>query len=254
MTTQPTAPGRSHADARPAVGENSRNLPGHVIYLHGFASSANSSKASFFRDRFAPHGIRVLTPDFNEPDFEHLTVTRMLRQVDETLSALSPGPVTLIGSSLGAFVAVHAAARQKTGGVDARIRCLVLLAPALGFGATGFAGLDEQGLARWKQTGRLDVFHYAHNRTMALAYDLYEDAAQYRTHDLPLDLPILAFQGSRDTVVSPEAVERWTAGRPNVILRSLDDDHQLLSSLEAIWAETFKFVRSCHVPDEPALG
>jgi hypothetical protein len=226
----------------------------YVIYLHGFASSANSSKAIFFRDRFAPHGIRVITPDFNEPDFEHLTVTRMLRQVDETLSALPPGPVTLIGSSLGAFVAVHAAARQRARGVDARIQCLVLLAPALDFGATGFAGLDEEGLARWKQTGRLDVFHYAHNRTMPLAYDLYEDAARYRSQHLPLDLPILAFQGSRDTVVSPQGVERWAAGRPNVIVRSLDDDHQLLSSLETIWTETFKFVRSCHDPDGASLG
>ena len=226
----------------------------YVIYLHGFASSANSSKATFFRDRFAPHGIRVLTPDFNEPDFEHLTVTRMLRQVDETLSALPPGPVTLIGSSLGAFVAVHAAARHKAHGVDAWIRCLVLLAPALDFGATGFAGLDEEGLARWKQTGRLDVFNYAHNRTMPLAYDLYEDAARYRSHNPPLDLPILAFQGSRDTVVSPQGVERWAAGRPNVIVRSLDDDHQLLSSLETIWTETFKFVRSCHDPDGVSLG
>jgi pimeloyl-ACP methyl ester carboxylesterase len=252
MTTQPTVPGQSPADARPAVGKDSEELRGYVVYLHGFASSANSSKATVFRDRFAPHGIGVLTPDFNEPDFEHLTVTRMLGQVDDVISALPAGPVTLIGSSLGAFVAVHAAARQRARGVDARIQCLVLLAPALDFGATGFAGLDAQGLARWKQTGRLDVFHYAHNRTMPLAYDLYEDASQYKTHDLPLDLPVLAFQGSRDTVVSPQGVKRWAAGRPNVILRSLDDDHQLLSSLEIIWAETFKFVRSCHVPDESA--
>jgi pimeloyl-ACP methyl ester carboxylesterase len=178
----------------------------------------------------------------------------MLRQVDETLSALPPGPVTLIGSSLGAFVAVHAAARQEARAVDARIQCLVLLAPALDFGASGFAGLDEEGLARWKQTGRLDVFHYAQNRTMALAYDLYEDAARYRTDALRLDLPILVFQGSRDTVVSPQGVVRWAAHRPNVIVRSLDDDHQLLSSLEAIWAETFRFVRSCHDPDGAPLG
>jgi len=68
----------------------------HVIYMHGFASSPQSTKAAFLAERLRRHGIELQCPDFNQPDFEHLTVTRMLGQVDEALAALPPGPVALI--------------------------------------------------------------------------------------------------------------------------------------------------------------
>ena len=53
----------------------------HVVYLHGFASSPASSKAQRFRRELAPLGVGFSCPDFNEPAFETLTVTRMLDQV-----------------------------------------------------------------------------------------------------------------------------------------------------------------------------
>ncbi len=80
-----------------------------ALYLHGFASSAHSSKAAFFRSKLSAHGVEMQTPDFNAPDFSTLTVSRMLAQVHDAIEAGAPGPVALIGSSLGAFVAVHAA-------------------------------------------------------------------------------------------------------------------------------------------------
>ena len=81
-----------------------------VIYLHGFASSAQSSKAQFFAGKFAELGIPLVAPDLNAPDFGTLTVTRMLDEVGTVLAQGEPGPVVLMGSSLGGFVAWHAAA------------------------------------------------------------------------------------------------------------------------------------------------
>ena len=52
-----------------------------VLYLHGFASSPQSSKATFLARKFAERGIQVIVPDLNEPNFSTLTVTRMLQQV-----------------------------------------------------------------------------------------------------------------------------------------------------------------------------
>src|SRR5262245_40205517 len=139
----------------------------HVFYLHGFASSAQSSKARFFSERLASLGLPLHLPDFNEPDFFTLTVTRMLDQLDEAIAALPAGPVVLIGSSLGAFVAWHSAARRAAraagavgaagasgaGGRDAHpIEKLVLLAPALDFGKNRMKELGEAGLAKWKDT------------------------------------------------------------------------------------------------------
>jgi len=70
-----------------------------VFYLHGFASSPNSAKARFFGDRLTACGVKVDIPDFNQPDFSTLTISRMLQQLEKRIAAIPPGPVVLIGSS-----------------------------------------------------------------------------------------------------------------------------------------------------------
>jgi surfactin synthase thioesterase subunit len=77
---------------------------------------------------------------------------------------------------------------------------------------------------------------------MPVHFALYSDAERYDTFNARVDLPILIFQGRQDTAVDPATVERWAAPRPNVTLRLLDDDHQLLASLETIWLETAAFL------------
>lgn len=209
----------------------------HVLYLHGFASSAQSSKAAFFRSKLAVHGVDVLTPDFNLPDFSTLTVSRMLGQVHDAIQTLPPGPVSLIGSSLGGFVGVHAALRESR-----RVDRLVLLAPALDFGGNRMKELGDRGLEEWRRTDRLDVFHYGFGRLMSVHYELYADAARFDAFNARLDLPIQVFQGRADRSVDPATVERWAEARPNVELHLLDDDHQLLGSLETIWSEMARFL------------
>jgi pimeloyl-ACP methyl ester carboxylesterase len=207
-----------------------------VVYLHGFASSARSSKAAFFAAKLAGHGVALETPDLNEPDFSTLTVSRMVAQVGEAIDA-AEGPVTLIGSSLGAFVAVQAAQQQAS-----RVHRLILLAPALDFGGNRMRELAGVGLANWKTTNKLDVFHYGYGRVIPVHYDLYSDASRYDAFNATLTLPIQVFQGRRDAAVDPEGVERWSKARPNVELHMLDDDHQLLGSLEYIWKEMARFL------------
>ena len=207
-----------------------------VLYLHGFASSAQSSKARFFREKLAAHGVELVTPDFNEPDFSTLTITRMLAQVRAEID-MTPGPVALIGSSLGAFVAVNAAARDS-----ARVDRLILLAPALDFGGNRMRDLGDRGLDEWRRTDTLQVFHYGYGRLVPVHYELYSDATQYDALNAAVEQPVLIFQGTRDTAVDPATVERWATARPNVELHLLDDDHQLLSSLDVIWTESARFL------------
>ena len=83
----------------------------HVFYLHGFASSALSTKAAYLARCLDAFGVSLRCPDFNEPDFSTLTMTRMIGQLARALDALPPGPVTLIGSSLGGTLAILAAGR-----------------------------------------------------------------------------------------------------------------------------------------------
>src|SRR4030095_1948456 len=208
----------------------------HVIYLHGFASSPASSKAQRFARELAARGVGYSCPDLNEPSFETLTITRMLDQTRAVVER-AEAPVALVGSSLGAFVAVHAAKWDRTGKIDR----LVLLAPALDFGGNRLRQLGEYGIEEWRRRGKLEVFHYAFNEPRDVGFALYEDAARYDAITLQLRQPALVFQGRQDASVDPRMVEEWAKRRPNVTLRLMNDDHQLTASIEEIWAESAEF-------------
>lgn len=214
-----------------------------AAYLHGFASSPQSSKATFFAERFAAAGIPFVCPDFNEPAFSTLTVTRMLAQLDERLSGLPAGDIVLIGSSLGGFVAVEAAARFPAEGPH-RIARVILLAPAVELEWDRWSEVGPDGIDRWRADGDIGVFHYALDRPERLRFGFYEDACRYDPASRKLDLPMLIFQGRRDESVSPANVERFARRQPAATLHMLDDTHQLKNSLPFIWQETAKFLAS----------
>jgi uncharacterized protein len=213
----------------------------HVFYLHGFASSPQSGKAGSLRKRLESIGVPLHVPDFNLPEFPTLTVSRMLGQLAAAIRAVDPGPVALIGSSLGGFVALHAAAR-RAGGADHPLSRLVLLAPAVDFCSGRDGWLTPAEIDEWRRTDQREVFHHADGRPYALHFALYEDGHGYDAFAAQVEVPVLAFQGTRDTVVRPASVQAWAASRPNVTLRMIDDDHQLQGHLDEIWRESAEFL------------
>ena len=209
-----------------------------MIYLHGFASSSRSGKASFFGQRCREAGIAFEAPDLNLPDFSTLTVTRMLEQTGALLDRAA-GPATLMGSSLGGYVAVLAAARRPE-----KVKNVVLMAPALDFSDRGLSGPGGADIGDWRRAGHLNVFHFGYGRMMPIHYELYEDARRYDAMTAVLPMPVLVFQGRRDTAVDPATVKAWSEPRPNVELHLLDDDHQLGNSLSYMWEKTKNWVAS----------
>ena len=223
-------------------------IPQHVFYLHGFASSPQSSKAQFLSARLAAAGITLHCPDFNQPDFSTLTVSRMLQQLEKRIAALPPGDVMLIGSSLGGFVAVEAERRQVSRARHPITR-LALLAPALELDWERWPEVGPGGIERWHRNGAIDVFHYADDRLRRLNVSFYEDAIRYQPASARLPLPILIFQGRHDRSVDPASVERFARAQSGATLHLLDDEHQLKESLEFIWQE---IARVTPVSDPPA--
>lgn len=213
-----------------------------LVYLHGFASSPRSSKARYFADRAAEAGLAFVCPDLNLPDFHSLTVTRMLDQADAAIDSLE-APVGLVGSSLGAFVALHAAARRMRRG-DTRIGSLVFLAPAFDLVSSLDQEFGPERMRQWEQSDRHEVFHYGDAVARDLGWGFMADARKYDAFAVDVPVPTLIFQGTHDDVVAPEAVRRWAAGRPSVTLRMVDDSHQLLDHLAVIWRGTASLFES----------
>ena len=147
------------------------------IYLHGFASSPQSTKAKYLLCRLAKIQIDLKTPDLNQEDFSHLTIRRQLGQVAGEFPPLGV-PVTLIGSSLGGLTAAWLGQRQL------QVKRLVLLAPAFEFLSHWLPQLGEEQLQRWQALQYLMVYHYGEKRSLPLSYEFVLDAAHYRDTDL----------------------------------------------------------------------
>lgn len=220
----------------------------HYLYIHGLGSSPRSTKVRFFAERLAVRSLALSCPDLNEPDFSTLTVTRMLARVEQELAELPEGPVVLIGSSLGGLVAVLAAERRAAAGragsaeTSHPVERMILLAPALNFWRSRTGDLGEEELARWREAAWIDVFHYSYGEIRPIHYALYEDAQRYDPLVVTAAVPTLIFQGRQDTLVEPAVVAEFARGRSHVTLCLLDDDHQLLASLEEIWRRSAGFL------------
>ena len=210
--------------------------PTPALYLHGFASSPGSTKARYFAERLAAHGVALTTPDFNEPDFTTLTMSRMLEQLEREIASVG-GRATLMGSSLGAALAILGAARFGTA-----VSRLVLLAPAVMFAKPGHSLLPPERIEEWQRRGALPFFHYAYGEERLLDYEFYTDSVGHDPFEVRFNQPTLIFQGLHDTVVDPRTVEQFAGQRRNVTLSLLEDDHQLLASLPRMWASVEDFL------------
>ncbi|WP_293146788.1 MULTISPECIES: YqiA/YcfP family alpha/beta fold hydrolase [unclassified Microcoleus] len=215
------------------------------IYLHGFASSPDSTKAKYFRDRFFSLGIDLKTPDLNYNDFSRLTLTRQLDQIEtEFLQVQSSesvenlknlGEVTIIGSSFGGLTAAWLAQRQLS------IKQIVLLAPAFQFLSHWLPQLGQQQLEKWQSEKYLPVYHYGEQRYLPLNYEFVTDMAQYPEEKLMRSVPTLILHGKHDTIVPIQASRSFSDNRPWVKLIELEDDHSLGNVLAEIWEAMQKF-------------
>lgn len=201
-----------------------------ALHLHGFASSANSRKATYLRQKFeAVPQVAFHAFEFNPTptDFEYMTITGHINRLRQHVLECQPGNVLLIGSSMGALVGLHYA--HRFGGVER----LLLLAPAL-FYRTPATAADME---RWRAEGTLRAWHYAFQREVPLRYAYHVDGMQY-TRPVPPPAPVTLIHGRHDQVIPLAWSQQYTADFPHSVrLIEVDDDHRLSGQLDVIWQQ-----------------
>ena len=207
------------------------------IYLHGFASSPNSKKAKYLRDRFAEQDINLQVPDLNQGDFSTLTITRQVEQIVSEFS--QDKEVTLIGSSLGGLTAAYIARNNS------QVKRLVILAPAFNFLSHWLEKFSKEKINCWKKENYTFVYHYGEEKELPLHYEFITDASKYQNIELQRQVPILILHGKNDEVIPIQASHDFALQHPWVKLIELDSDHSLSNAMSKIWQEIRLF---CQVP------
>jgi pimeloyl-ACP methyl ester carboxylesterase len=207
-----------------------------LLFLHGFASSARTTKALYLSkqmERFAQVAFHAL--DFNPTptDFEYMTTTGLVNRVRQYVLDHDLAPLSIIGSSYGGLVAFHYAHRYP--GVER----MLLLAPAVHW----LSGrLSEQELARWQEAVTAPVHHYAFDRKLPVRYDLEIDGLNY-LEPVPPAAPTLIIHGNRDTTVPTDDSRAYAAQHPELVqLIEVDADHDLNDHLPLIWKHLQAFL------------
>ena len=204
-----------------------------VIYLHGFASSAQNSKGlKLLNKSETTNNISFISFDFNPKasDFSNMTITGMINRLRQFILDREISNCYLVGSSLGGLVALHYT--KQYGG----IRKMLLLAPAL-----------RQILKHDENNNPIDypdskpVFHYAFNKELPLFNSFIYDAKQYEGMiEPPVEIEII--HGVQDDVVPIAESRNFAALYPEKVhLIEVNSGHRLEDQIDLIWDQILKF-------------
>lgn len=222
-------------DANPAV--TGYRLTGSVpggVFLHGFRSHCDGAKARALARHAARRRRAWLRFDQrhcgrDDPRFARFTITRAIDDAVAVLDLLRQ-PAVLVGSSLGALIALHAADRRP-----ALVRGLLLLAPAVRFVERVFAGLAAEEVEAWRTGGTrrfADRFEGGH---FHLDYGFYRDAMAY-LHPRPWKFacPVAILHGDQDELLpARDSVQlKGSIQAPAVSLEIIEGgDHRLSTAI-----------------------
>jgi len=225
------------AGARIAVRHRAGRAPG-VVWLGGFRSDMIGTKAETL-DRWATDTGHAFTRhDYSGHGesggrFVDGTISRWLGESLAVFRRFTTGPQILVGSSMGAWIALRMAAELRLAGEAGRIAGMVLLAPAPDFTAELMEPLLSPGQrAALAEKGYFEEPSEYSAEPNVYTRALFEDGAANRVMTGPIDAgcTVVILQGDADPDVPPGHARKLAALLPpqDVTLRMIaGGDHRL---------------------------
>jgi pimeloyl-ACP methyl ester carboxylesterase len=230
-----------------------------VVWLGGFHSDMTGSKAQTLAEQAEATGGRFLRFDYfghGESDgrFADGTISRWRADALAAVDALTDGPLILVGSSMGGWIACLVALARPE-----RVRAMVLIAPAPDFteklmtpelSDEARAAIARDGF--WIRPSDYDDGGYPITRA------LLEDGAQWSILPGPvaIDVPVRILQGGADPDVPwthALALANALTGQDVVFTLIKDGDHRLSrpQDLERLTAAVSEARGLVEVDDDP---
>ena len=179
-----------------------------LVFLPGYASDMDGTKAVALDAFAAIRGVTMLRLDYSgtgssEGRFEDGTLALWLEEALTAIDRLTQGPLIVIGSSMGGWIALHLALIRPE-----RVQALVGIAAAPDFTDWGF-GADARAML--EANGRLGEPHpdgSANPQLLTRAF--WESGQQLRLLDreIAIDCPVRLIHGEQDKDVPLEVAFR----------------------------------------------
>lgn len=203
-----------------------------VVWLGGFRSEMAATKADALAAWAKGSGRAFLRFDYfghgqSDGDFKDGTITRWRADALAVLDELVEGPVVLVGSSMGGWIACLAAMDRPE-----RVKALVLIAPAADF-TEKLMGPELPDEARVALAAEgLWMRPSAYGEPYPITSALFEDGARWSIlpGPVPIEAPVRILQGGADPDVPwPHALELANALNSEDVVFTLikDGDHRL---------------------------
>ncbi len=228
-----------HLAVRPLTGRDPT-----VVFLPGFRSDMNGDKAAYLAELCVARGQALLRFDYaghgaSEGAFEHGTITSWTADALTVIDRLTAGPVILVGSSMGGWIALLAALARPT-----RVAALIGIAAAPDFTERlMWDAMAPPERARLLADGILHIpSQYGPPTPVTRA--LIEDGRTHLLLDAPIPLacPVRLLHGQADPDVPWELSLRLAARLTGADVRVTlvkDGDHRLSRPADlALLAET----------------
>jgi len=171
-----------------------------VLFLPGYASDMEGAKAEAIDAFCGARGLGCLRLDYSGTgssggDFADGTLTRWLEEVLGAVDLLTEGPLILAGSSMGGWLALHAALRRPD-----RIKALLGIAAAPDFTDWGYTAEQKEIL---KRDGKLERPNPYGPEPGVTWLGFWQSGAEHRLLNNVIDLtiPIRLVHGELDAEV-----------------------------------------------------